>query len=283
MVPERGPGPGAVLGLALALLPGAASGETVMTLRAPGTELVRLPALELEIGSSPEEIEEAIADCAREPLGDQCNEGTFENELPRQQVRVEAFYLQRTEVTVKDYDRCVAVGVCTRAGYAERPRFAKPDLPATFVTFDQAATYCRFRGMRLPTEAEFERAARGASRRRYPWGQLYNSRVANHGRLGIDRGDDSDGFAELAPVGSFLDGRTPEGILDLSGNAAEWVEGTYRHGSGTAQSGVRILRGGSYLDAAPWLRSAARVPRDRELSAPYAGFRCARSLRTGKP
>jgi formylglycine-generating enzyme required for sulfatase activity len=192
---------------------------------------------------------------------------------------VPAFYLQRSEVTVRDYNRCVAVGACSRAGYAERPRFAKPNLPATFVTFDQAATYCRFRGMRLPTEAEFERAARGSTRRRYPWGQLYNSRVANHGRLGLDPSDDSDGFAELAPTGSFPAGRTPEGVLDLAGNAAEWVEGTYRHASGTALSGVRVLRGGSYKDAAPWLRSAARVPAERELAAPFADFRCARDAR----
>jgi formylglycine-generating enzyme required for sulfatase activity len=241
--------------------------------------LVRLASVELEIGSTPIEVQEALADCAREALGDRCNETTFENELPTQRVRVAPFYMQRTEVTVQDYDRCVEVGACTTAGYAARPRYRLPNFPATFVTFDQATAYCRFRGLRLPTEAEFERAARGASRRRYPWGQLYNSRVANHGRLGLDPGDDSDGFAGLAPVGSFLPGRTPEGILDLAGNVAEWVEGTYRHASGVALSGVRVLRGGSYLSAAPWLRGAAREPREREFSGPYVGFRCARSVR----
>jgi len=269
---------GGALSVALSLLATAASGETV-TLRTPASEVVRLPALELDLGSTPAEVQEAVAECAREPLVERCSESSFENELPIQRVLVPAFYLQRREVTVKEYDRCVVVGACTRAGYAERPRYARPNLPATFVTFDQAATYCRFRGMRLPTEAEFERAARGASRRRYPWGQLYNSRVANHGRLGIDTGDDSDGFAEMAPVGSFPAGRTPEGVLDLAGNVAEWVEGTYRHPSGAALSGVRVLRGGSYRDAAPWLRSAARVPAERELAAPFAGFRCARNAR----
>lgn len=253
-----------------------ADGQT-LTLRTPPAELVRLPALELEIGSTLAEVEEAAGDCAREPLGERCNETTFENELPAQRVFVAAFQIQRTEVTVREYDRCVRVGACTRAGYAGRPRYSNPDFPATFVTFDQAVAYCRFRGMRLPTEAEFERAARGATRRRYAWGQLYNSRVANHGRLGIDPSDDTDGFAELAPVGSFSDGRTPEGVLDLAGNVAEWVDGTYREASGAPLSGVRVLRGGSYKDAAPWLRAAARVPVPRELAAPFAGFRCARS------
>jgi formylglycine-generating enzyme len=271
---------GSALVLALAALAPAASGETV-TLREPPRDLVRLAAVELELGSTPEEALEASADCAREPLGERCDETTFENELPSERVLVAAFYLQRTEVTVAEYDRCVSVGACSRAGYASRPRFARPELPASFVTFDQARAYCRFRGLRLPTEAEYERAARGALRRRYPWGQLYNSRVANHGRLGLDPTDERDGFVELAPVGSFPSGRTPEGILDLAGNVAEWVEGTFRDDTGTPLSGVRVVRGGSYSDAAPWLRGAARLPARTELSAPFVGFRCARSAAPG--
>ena len=91
------------------------------------------------------------------------------------------------------------------------------------ITFDDAKRYCAFRGGRLPTEAEFERAARGPARRAYPWGQNYNPKLSNHGRLGVDTTDPNDGFSELAPVGSFPDGATPEGILDLAGNAAEWT------------------------------------------------------------
>src|ERR1700759_5060883 len=93
-------------------------------------------------------------------------------------------------------------------------RFNRPNFPVTFVTFDDAQRYCAFQGGRLPTEAEFERAARGVARRAFPWGQSYHSKLSNHGRLGVDATDSSDGFAELSPVGSFPDGATPEGVLD---------------------------------------------------------------------
>ena len=70
-------------------------------------------------------------------------------------------------------------------------------------------------------------AARGLVGRRFPWGNVYNPTLANHGRIAFDELDDNDGFLELAPVGSFPDGRTPEGIEDLAGNAAEWVADWY--------------------------------------------------------
>jgi formylglycine-generating enzyme required for sulfatase activity len=131
---------------------------------------------------------------------------------------------------------------------------------------------------------------RGLSGRRYPWGNLYNSRVSNHGRLGIDWSDARDGFAELAPVGAFAAGRTPDGFLDLSGNVAEWVTDRYFPGypEGPAKNPVgpgsppagseRVVRGGSYRSAAPWLRSAARWREEAGERLPYVGFRCAQSF-----
>ena len=106
-------------------------------------------------------------------------------------------------------------------------RFDRPEYPASLVTHEDALAYCKFRDARLPTEAEYERAARGEKARRFPWGDLYNARAANHGRLGWDVTDARDGYAELAPVGSFSAGATAEGFLDLAGNAAEWVSDRY--------------------------------------------------------
>ena len=119
----------------------------------------------------------------------------------------------------------------------------------------------------------------------YPWGNLFNSRAANHGRLGLDQTDASDGYAELAPVGAFPAGRTPEGFLDLSGNAAEWVEDPYTEDYGGAvpdpnQPALRTTRGGHYLSAGPLLRAAARQPQDPDARAPFIGFRCAKSVGT---
>jgi formylglycine-generating enzyme required for sulfatase activity len=157
------------------------------------------------------------------------------------------------------------------------------------VTFEDAERYCKFVEARLPTEAEFERAARGVEARRYPWGNLYNAYVANHGRFSLAPTDDRDGFEEAAPVGAFPQGRTPVGFLDLGGNVAEWVSDRYAIGYSEGDAidpqgptsppagSERVLRGGSYTSAGPWLRGAARISAEPATRRPFIGFRCARS------
>ena len=267
----------------------ALSGGLVL-LRAKGSRMIRVPASEFLMGSTESEVIDSTALCEREPLATTCDEQTFANELTRHPVKLSAFFLDRTEVTVADYASCVRLRRCKAPPYdLGARRFDRPDFPVTLVTWEDARDFCAFRGARLPTEAEFERAARGRSGRRFPWGALVNGHLANHGRLGVDTSDASDGFSELAPVGSFVSGRTPDGFLDLAGNVAEWVFDRYATeypeqpvsdptGPDAAQAtSARVVRGGSYQSPIAWLRGAARgafLPNERR---PALGFRCARS------
>lgn len=263
--------------------------ESVLTLAAPGPEMVLIPTSTFTMGSTEEDVLLALTDCQKEPRGHQCEASQFADEMPVRRVTVSSFFIDRTEVSVAAYARCAALHRCEPLPLGEGARrFDRPTLPASLVTFHEAQAYCAFRGGRLPTEAEFERAARGETGRRYPWGNLYNSHAANHGRLAWTQTDASDGFAELAPVGSFPSGRTPEGILDLAGNVAEWVQDRYaptysesdlRNPKGPASSSMgpaRVIRGGSYENGAAWLRGASRAAADPGVRRPTIGFRCAR-------
>lgn len=257
----------------------------LVTLRAPGSAMIRVVAGSFVMGSSPAELALALGSCAREALGYRCNDRSFTSELPRHTATLGSFWLDRTEVTAGDYDRCAATRACPpRALEGGARRFAASELPATLVSATDAETYCRSRGARLPSEAELERAARGTSGRLYPWGTNYDPRLSNHGRLGLDTSDFSDGFAELSPVGSFPEGRTPDGFLDLAGNAAEWTRDPFtpRHDLPVdpAWGGARVVRGGDFLSGAAFLRSAARVPLPPDQRLPTVGFRCAHSAAT---
>jgi formylglycine-generating enzyme required for sulfatase activity len=271
------------------------------SLRAPLEGRVRLTQGTFVMGSTTTEMFDALKICRsptasarkQEMLGAfNCEDnGSLEvrSEGYAHEVTLPAFDIDRTEVRVADYERCVAVGVCTAPGFAPGDaRFDRADFPVTLVRWEDADRYCRWAHGRLPTEAEWEYAARGVRRRIFPWGDTYNPHLANHGALAHDTTDASDGFATLAPVGSYPDGATPEGVLDLAGNVAEWVEDFVgdpdSQGFGYSPlpatdprgppTGVfHVVRGGSYATGAAWLRGAARSSQLLPRSA-AVGFRC---------
>jgi formylglycine-generating enzyme len=251
------------------------------TLRAPASTMIRIGRSRFVSGSSADDVVRAIASCAREPLHYRCDERAFSNELPDTIRETASFYLDRYEVRREDFERCVTRGDCNPLDGELPARLRRPELPVTGIDAAEAEAFCRARGARLPTELELERAARGVGGRLYPWGNLWNGKLANHGRLGLDPSDDSDGHAELAPVGSFGAGRTPDGFFDLAGNAAEWTSDTYSEHLGEPPDPTvpprRSVRGGHYLDGAAWLRGAARIAVDAQVRHPALGFRCARS------
>lgn len=268
----------------------------------PVEGMVLLAGGAFTVGSGQDEFVKAKKICGTEVLGDLClqKDWPFGYEMWAHTAHLDAFFIDRTEVTVAAYRRCVVAGDCSSPTFAAGdPKFDRDDFPVTHVSYDDASRYCAFRSARLPTEAEWERAARGGDPRTYPWGKLPNPKLANHGALDIGSvflsltqephlgiPDASDGFAGLAPVGSFPFGATPEGVHDLAGNAAEWVSDWWSEQYPNAAVGnpqgppsgtLRVVRGGSYKHPMAMIRGASRDRRPPSAREPTIGFRCVKS------
>ncbi len=259
------------------------------TLRVAAPAIAWIEAGSFTRGSSDDEIAEAVALCERtSPLPEVrelCHPEFFAAERPEQRVHLAAYGIDRFEVTVAAHRRCVAAGACTPSRVsADDERLSQEAHPVTGVTHRQALRYCRFVGGRLPTEAEWEHAARGDDGRTFPWGDVYNDRLANHG-IGFNRPDDIDGARYAARVGSHPSAVSPYGVHDLAGNVWEWTAdlyahdayaaGTVVHPTGAMTGGDRVVRGGSWRSPAFTMRSAYRFRVGEGGTAPDLGFRCA--------
>ena len=200
-----------------------------------------------------------------------------EDEAPVRKVRLAAYQIGRYPVTVEEYRRFVEDDGYRNERWWRAGGFGKdkepenwdeqvlhPNRPVAYVSWYEAAAYCAWAGVRLPGEAEWERAARGQEGREYPWGpdKPDETRANFDGKVG-----------SATPVGLYPRGATPEGIDDMAGNVWEWVEDRYE-----GQEGVRVLRGGSFSVNAGGLRASNRDrvgPGGRDDSI---GFRCVREV-----
>jgi formylglycine-generating enzyme required for sulfatase activity len=278
-----------------AAAPGGVLGET-WTRPADGMAMVYVPAGEFVRGSDGEAVDYARELCMEySDLGlAVCRYDSYEDERPAHQVWVEGFWIDRTEVTNGQYGRCVEAGNCeppedsgsfTRDTYFGNSAF--DDYPVIWVTWQQASDYCSWTGGRLPTEAEWEFAARGPESRVYPWGDDFDGTRLNYCDRSCAGGpkDESmdDGYAETAPVGSFPQGASWCGALDMAGNVREWVAGWYGeyplerqvNPAGPATGNARVPRGGCWLDRPDNVRSANRGGVALDYTRHKVGFRCA--------
>jgi formylglycine-generating enzyme required for sulfatase activity len=277
----------------VALAPLAAAGDAARVVRA--SPLVRIGAGEFAMGSSPDELRAASELCRRSlgtsALAERCEDALFLAETPAHRVSVSAYALDRTEVTQAAYTRCVLAGACAPSRFGEGdPRLAGPGLPVVGVSHAEARAYCAFVGGRLPSEAEWEYAARGrGSRRAFPWGDGWDGRLAHHGRPSTAGRGPGVVYALLAPVGAYPDGASDAGVLDLAGNVSEWVDDWFAPDfyarsprvdpHGPSNGALRVLRGGSYRALPFALRNAARAAAPEGMREADVGFRCAYALR----
>jgi formylglycine-generating enzyme required for sulfatase activity/uncharacterized caspase-like protein len=217
-----------------------------------------------------------------------------DDEKPQHRVYLDAFWIDQTEVTNARYKMCVDAGHCdlpkgtnsnTRDNYFGNPVYS--DYPVIHVSWYSAYIYCRWADKRLPTEAEWEKAARGGLEgKQYPWGDQ-----APICHPGADSGARFNDFADCegsdtASVGSY--GANGYGLYDMAGNVWEWVADWYaednyydytltRNPLGPTLGSYRVLRGGSWLDFSKNIRVANRNRMNLNGSKSYYGFRCARS------
>ena len=201
-----------------------------------------------------------------------------EDEKPSHEVFLDSFWMDRTEVTNGKYLRCISAGACTppaRSIFYNKPEYAEH--PAIGISWLQARDYCQWAERRLPTEAEWEKAARGTDERIYPWGNSPpNADLANFNHQ----------VTETVPVGTNAKGASPYGLLDMAGNSWEWVADGYQpdfysrspEENPVSDSPVnrRVLRGGNWDSNADGIRVTNRFwafPGRNDTD----GFRCAQS------
>lgn len=246
--------------------------QTITTVKDEAV-MVYVPAGEFLMGTSDADIERfkeifPLRDIAR-----------FDNERPQRTVFVDAFYIDKYEVTNKQYKRFLAETGYVPKQYLDYPPHNTPDFPAAVLAWEDAVAYVNWAGKRLPTEAEWEKAARGTDGRFWPWGNEWDgTKLSGNDGTGL-----KDGYKETAPIGQFPQGASPYGAHDMAGNLWEWVSDWYDpnyyrtsppniNPKGPDAGDGHVLKGGGWAENLDFTRCANR--QGGNPGSLLRGFRC---------
>lgn len=234
-----------------------------------GIQMVLVPAGCFTMGSTDEQLDLVMQMC--DDANYSCSRSWFQNEQPaHEQCFDKPFWIDRTEVTRAQYNLCISDGRCSEP--LESENSIRDEQPINRVTWMQALDYCEWRDARLPSEREWEYAARGPDSLIYSWGNEFVAEFVPN---------------ETADVGSYADGVSWVGAFDMTGNVWEWVSSRDQRYEYDGNDGredfedirhVRVIRGGSQFIFPYSLRAASRTSKgpDKAHHDPDAGFRCAR-------
>jgi len=270
--------------LAFAALPvmGILRGTTLTPFESPPPDSADRVSSEPETASQEEPVPEDMVVIPAGPFIRGTTSGGFD-EQPQRTIILDTFSIDRYEVTNYQYQQFIAATGHRKAGPPSR--YAKSigkmrgvNQPVVYVSWDDAAEYCRWKGKRLPTEAEWEKAMRGTDGRLWPWGNQEKPNGANWARV-------QDGHEVTAPVGSFQTDQSPYGVMDGAGNVMEWVQDWYgetyykdapeRNPPSPEYGTYRVMRGGGYTTTGGDIRVTSRSKMMQDFRDETIGFRCA--------
>jgi len=229
---------------------------TIRFSKIPGMNQVLIPAGEFTMGSNKDKTKSAS---------------------PEHKVYLDAYWIDQVEVTNAMYKLCFEAGKCVHTArydtYLDNPAYA--DYPVHYITWFEADAYCAWEGGRLPTEAEWEKAARGTYNLLYPWGNTApEDSVLNY----------NGKYQDVRPAYDYFSGESPYGLLNMAGNVQEWVadwyspdyysNSPYKNPTGPTTGTLRVLRGGAYWDSALQVETIYRFKHDPTSAGAQRGIRC---------
>ncbi|PIT89823.1 hypothetical protein COU23_01860 [Candidatus Kuenenbacteria bacterium CG10_big_fil_rev_8_21_14_0_10_36_11] len=249
----------------------------------PEDDMILIPAGNFIMGSTEKDAMAGYEKCTVEE-GNDCLVEDYFAEYPQRDVYIDNFYIDKKEVSNEDYNKFAEQTKRQKPFYWDDSNLNSLAQSVVGISWNDAKAYCEWVNKRLPTEVEWEKAARGTDGRIWPWGNNWDTKNSNHGTGGLPGYDSSDGYEYTSPVGIYLADISPYGVLNMAGNVQEWVSGDFKAYSGNDKflhknfgRPFKVIRGGAYTYSEADDHTSSRSYDNPVINSNEdVGFRCAR-------